>query len=371
MLWDHYLWTGKPDIVRRNWDALCRYWKHALAPLGEDGIWRTNAVLADIRVGQRCEPKQSSGIVTPWIIERLRWSAQMAEAIGEPKAAAEWRATADKMAEAFRKHHIVPAKDGVPAHVGDRLDTNKPDVARGYSQAGQTIAVTAGLLTREEAIADLEYAFSSFDGSPPDGVTRWNNPTYSYRSLKALSSVGMADRAVRHLIERYEPYLPRHPRNLVPLALQGPYGGPLPEYWISREDLNLKPGEINSAQPADETGSHGWGAVPLLWLHDSLLGVEIVEPGGGRLRIAPDAGGLAFVAGYTNTPKGVVWVKWEPAQWRLEIVIPNGMTAEVILPREFESRPVAVAEKAGTADPTDKNVFRIRSAGRYVFRAGP
>jgi len=112
----------------------------------------------------------------------------------------------------------------------------------------------------------------------------------------------------------------------VPLSLQGPYGGPLPEYWVSREDLNLKPGEKNPAQPADETGSHGWGSVPLLWLHDSLLGVRIVELGGARLRIAPETGGLAYVAGHTATPKGGVWVYYDPQQWRVEVRIPEGVT---------------------------------------------
>ena len=35
-------------------------------------------------------------------------------------------------------------------------------------------------------------------------------------------------------------------------------GGPLPEYWLSRIDMNTPPGQINHAQPIDGSGSHGW-----------------------------------------------------------------------------------------------------------------
>jgi hypothetical protein len=333
MLYDDYMWTADKEFLRRYWPTLQRFWGGVLARVGEDGVWRTRRVMADIRVGLHPQSDaQSSGIVTPFMIERLRWSAELAAALGETAQAQSWRDAADKMARAFRKYHIVPAEQGVPAHVDDRLDTANPTLARGYSQAGQANAILAGLLTTEEARATIEYAFPAPDGTPSPGVTRWNNPTFAYRVLRMLSNCGFTDRAVAHLIERYSPYLPGHPRNRVPAGLQGPYGGPLPEYWVSREDLGLKPGERDTAQPADETGSHGWGAVPLLWLHDSLLGVTILEPGGAKLRIAPQSGGLPFVAGHTMTPKGLVWVHWDPRQNRLELNLPLAVAAEVVLP---------------------------------------
>lgn len=261
----------------------------------------------------------------------------------------------------------MPAKDGVPAHVGDRLDPEDASIERGYSQAGQTIAVYAGLLSPEEARADLDYAFPDPDGSPPAGVTRWNNPTYGYRVLRALAEAGFAERAVRHLIERYSPYLPGHPRNPVPLELQGPYGGPLPEYWVSREDLGLPPGRKNTAHPGDETGSHGWGAVPLIWLHDTLLGVRITEPGGGRIRVAPNAAGLPYVAGHTVTPKGRVWVLWDPRAWKIEVGIPAAVRAELVLPPECAGKRVAVARADGKATPREAGIYDLDGAGTYVF----
>ncbi|MBN2474621.1 MAG: hypothetical protein JXB62_08430 [Pirellulales bacterium] len=369
-LYDDYQWTGRPERIRRYWDTLARYWKNVLGRVDDNGIFRTRHVFADIRVGLHCtHDRQSSGIVTPWIIQRLRWSAEMAEAVGEIEQGLAWRETADRMARAFRKHHLVPAADGVPVHVGDRFDPEDASLERGHSQAGHTVAVTSGLLTREEAWAALDYAFADPDGSPPPDVTRWNNPTYGYRALRALSHVGLVDRAVRHLLERYAPYLPGHPRNPTPLPLQGPYGGPLPEYWISREDLKLGPGEVNSAQPRDETGSHGWAAVPLLWLHDTLLGVRIAEPGGGRLRIAPHADGLPYVAGHTNTPKGLVWVHWDPQQWTLEVAIPRDVTAEIVLPPSCRGKRIVANCDAGDVQQRDARTFVVSGAGAYVFEA--
>ncbi|HUV40307.1 MAG TPA: alpha-L-rhamnosidase C-terminal domain-containing protein [Sedimentisphaerales bacterium] len=369
MLYDDYIWTGRTELIRRYWDNLCRYWDRALSEADENGLWKTSRILADIRVGVQCtNNNQSSGIVTPWMIERLRWSVEMAGAIGKRKKAQQWTSVADKMAEAFRKYHIVAATSDVPAHVGDIFDPADPLAKRGYSQAGQTIAVTSGLLGRRQAAADINYAFGEPDGRPGPGVTRWNNPTYCYRSLRALSEVGLAERAAAHLIERYSPYLPAHPRNPVPLKLQGPYGGPLPEYWVSREDLQLAPGQKNSPQPRDETGSHGWGAVPLLWLHDSLLGVTITKPGGGRIRIAPDAAGFAYVSGHTITPKGLVWVHWQPQSRCLEVSIPQAVTAEVVMPAGCEGKQVEVVRAAGKAQRSRAGVFTISRPGQYVFK---
>ncbi len=366
-IYDDYMWSGNTDLVTRTWEPLCRFWNRALSHVDSEGLWQTSHVLADIRIGVRPTDKGSSGMVTPWMIERLRWSAEMADAIGKIDQAKAWRETADRMKAAFRKYHVLPAAGDVPAHVADAYNPDKPGSPRGYSQAGQTIAITSGLLTSEEALADVQYAFPAPEGSPPEGVTRWNNPTYGYRALRAMSAVGFCDRAVAHLVERYAPYLPRHPRNPVPAVLQGPYGGPLPEYWVSREDLKLRPDQKNTTQPDDETGSHGWGAVPLLWLHDTLLGVTITAPGGNAIRIAPDAGGLPYVAGHTMTPKGVVWVYWDPQQWRLETTIPGGVQAEIVMPPICAGKRIEVVRSAGTVKRTGDGSFSA-GGGEYIFQ---
>ncbi|MFA6471481.1 MAG: alpha-L-rhamnosidase C-terminal domain-containing protein [Candidatus Latescibacterota bacterium] len=367
-LYDDYLWTGKTDMVRAEWNTLRKYWDNVLSRMGEDGIWRSARILADIRIGIHCQDdSQSSGMVTPWIIERLKWSAEMADAVNQGEQARKWRADAERMTAAFLKFHVIPTQGNIPTHVGDRLDTANLSLERGYSQAGQTVAIMTDLLPPAQARADMDYAFTAPVGAPPPGVTRWNNPSYFYRALTALSRVGMTDRAMAHFVERFSPYLPGNPNNHLPLELQGPYGGPIPEYWVSREDLNLKEGEKDTPQPADCTGSHGWGACPLLWLHESILGITITRPGGGKIRIAPDSGGLPYVEGHSATPKGMVWVHWEPRVNHLEVDIPAGVIAEVAVPRDRTGKRLATLSAAGRVTPAGEGNVTIHGAGTYKF----
>lgn len=368
-LWDEYMWSGDTDLVRHYWPVLTRYWENVLARVNEEGLWQTPAVLADIRVGVHADkPHQSSGMVTPVVIERLKWSARLAEAIGETIQSEAWNRAAEKMAEAFRRHHVIAARENVPAHVGDIFDPQDPAVARGFSQASQLAASYTGLLSPEQARQVLEYTFPAPEGTPPAGVTRWNNPTHVYRALKALTTAGMPERAVSHLKERYLPYLPASPSNPLSLRLQGPFGGPLPEYWVSREDLGLKPGELNPAQPEDPTGSHGWGAVPLYWLHEHLLGVTLTAPGGARIRIAPETGGLPFVSGWTNTPKGPVYVYYDPQQWTVEAVLPAGVTADLVRPAPFAGKRVELVQEAGGAEKNVAESIGVTGPGRFYLR---
>jgi hypothetical protein len=338
-LYDQYEWSGNKEDVNRYWPQLTKLWGLELAQLDSDGIWRSNKVLADIRVGEH--PKngdESSGIATAQLVVRLRESITLAHETGHSEQEEQWTTALKRMEEAFRTHLIVPADGSVPAHVPDVISSaatsSRP---RGYSQAAQAMAALADLIPPDQLSADIAYAFPQPDGSPSDGVTRWNNPTYAYRVLRMLSDNKHADLAVRHLRERYEPYLAGDKRNHVAPQLQGKLGGPLPEYFVSRDDLKLSSEEKDTAQPVDETGSHGWGAVPLLWAHDTLLGVRITQAGGAQLSIAPQDGGLPYVQGTTYTPHGVVSVDWRPELQQLKIRVPVGVTYRLTLPGRLQT----------------------------------
>ncbi len=366
-IYDDYMWTGDVEFLKQYWGNLCSYWDAILSHVNEEGLFLANHLLCDIRVGVTpASNEESSGMITPWVIERLVWSVQLAEAVGDTERAAKWGSIMKKMTAAFRKYHLIPASGGVPLHVDDVYAPGNPVAQRGFSQASHTISVTSHLLTPEESLVILDYVFPGPDGTPPDGVTRWNNPTYCQRALQALTENGFGERAVAHLLERYAPYLPCHPRNKTPLVLQGPLGGPLPEYWINREDGNLKDDEIDRAQPDDETGSHGWGCVPLLWMHDSLLGIRVTQPGGGRICIAPNAAGLPYVSGHSMTPKGLVSVYWDPSSLILEVTIPAVVTAEVVFPAGTSPDRISCPEAAKSLGG---GRFEVNTAGHFRWFA--
>jgi hypothetical protein len=334
-LYDDYLWTGETSRLQLYWPKVIKWWDLVLSKVDSTGLWLEPRVFADIRIGVHAEDGQSSGIASAQIIQRLTLAIAMARAVGDTDHAEAWSKTHDEMVDAFRRDHLVPASGGIPLHVDDVASPETSNLNRGFSQAAQAMAIEGGLLRPEEAASDLDYSFAAPDGSPSAHVDRWNNPTYLYRSLNALTMAGDSERAVQHLLERFAPYLPGDPRNPSPLILQGPWGGPLPEYWVSREDLGLAEGSLSPTQPIDPTGSHGWAAVGLVWLHDSLLGVRILQPGGGVLQIKPDTGGLKFVEGTTMTPKGAVFVSWKPALQRLSIDLPGQVKAMVQLPPDL------------------------------------
>lgn len=324
-LYDDYLWTGETTRIKAYWPQVEAFWQPVLAKVTPKGLWIEPDVFADIRIGVHPTEGQSSGIVTAQLIGRLQLSIVMANASGNTADAARWQSTHDRLLQSFMRDHLVPQAGSVPQHVDDVAEPGKAQIHRGYSQAAQAMAISAGLLPGAQAEADLEYAFGAPDGSPLTGVDRWNNPTYLFRSLDALSAVGLSERAAHHLFERFGPYLPGDPKNETPKLLQGPFGGPLPEYWVSRADLGLAPGVFASTQPIDATGSHGWSAVGLVWLHRRLLGVTIANPGGDTLAIAPDAAGMTHVEGTTLTPRGAVTVAWSPQEPLLSIDLPEGV----------------------------------------------
>lgn len=351
-LYDEFLWSADREFVRTYFPHLTLMWDKVLELAGEDGLWRTNHVLADIRVSRiPSNPQQSSGVIQPWLVERLRMSAVLADAIGQNEQAERWRLEADRLQEAYRRWHIIPPQANRPPLSADVSDPSDPNLERGIGQAGHTVAIYADVFPAEHAVETIDYVFPDPDGSPPTGVTRWNNPTYFYRALRALHHVGRTERAVRHLIERFAPYLPANPANWTTPRLQGGSGGPLPEYWVSRVDLGLRPGEINIPQPPDETGSHSWPCVPLIWLHDALLGVTITEPGGSKLRIAPHAAGLPYVTGTTMTPKGKVYVHYDPEALELKVEIPAEVQATLLAPPEMRERRVRRFNADGTNKP--------------------
>lgn len=360
MLWDEWRWSGDKEMVRRFFPTLERYVTLLLQPLGEDGIWRFSRVLADIRTTQNVPEGGASGLITPWLISRLPRFAELAEAAAQPACATRWRAAAEAMKAAFLQHFLVPAEGSRPALLTDVLDAALQPLP-GFSQAGHSEALAEGLIDAATARAMLDYVFPNPDGDPPAGVLRWNNPTYSERVLRALSRHGLGERAMRHLLSRYAEYLPGDPKNPTPALFQGPFGGPLPEYWISREDLGLAPGEINTRQPVDDTGTHGWGAVPLLWLHEHVLGVTIQSPGGAELRIAPDLCGRPRVHGQTCTPRGIVAVDAH-ADGRLTITVPANTTAQVILP--VPSGPVN-----GPVTKLSDQTIRLTGPGTWEWQA--
>lgn len=63
-----------------------------------------------------------------------------------------------------------------------------------------------------------------------------------------------------------------------------------------------------------------------------VLGVQPVEPGFARVRIAPQLGDLAWAEGIVPTPHGDVSVRRDNEPLRGAVTLPPGMEGKVVLP---------------------------------------
>ena len=80
------------------------------------------------------------------------------------------------------------------------------------------------------------------------------------------------------------------------------------------------------------TWNHAWGAAPANIITRYLLGVRPLEPGYTKILIAPELGTLKWMQGKVPTPRGPVRVAWQSNPASLDLDIPAGATARVLLP---------------------------------------
>lgn len=196
----------------------------------------------------------------------------------------------------------------------------KPD--NGLKQAAALMAI-AGLQSPEEACSKVIAA----------GGAQGFSTFYGYYMLEALARAG-----------RYEEAMD---------IMRAYWGGMLDlgatTFW---EDFNLEwardAGRIDEPTPngkKDIHGSfgaycypgyrhslcHGWASGPTAWLGRHVLGIEVVEPGCRKVKIAPHLGHLQWVEGTFPTPYGPIEVKHVRGEdGRVESVIHAPEEVEVI-----------------------------------------
>jgi alpha-L-rhamnosidase len=143
------------------------------------------------------------------------------------------------------------------------------------------------------------------------------------------------------------------------------------ERWNSiRADGNFGPVNMNSFN------HYAYGAVAD-WMFAHLGGIQIIEPGYKKVRIAPLAGrgGLTEAQGSVRTPYGLISSAWKQTEGRLElsVVIPANTSAEIVIPTTnaaavFEGGTPAVKAPGIRAEPflADRLILHVGS-GRYQF----
>jgi len=87
--------------------------------------------------------------------------------------------------------------------------------------------------------------------------------------------------------------------------------------------------------------SHGWCSSPLVQMSSRILGVSPASPGFKTITIRPQLCDLTWAKGTVPTPQGNVAVSWkrEGNKLSLDVTVPEGAKADIILPTERFSQP--------------------------------
>lgn len=341
--------TGDASIVRRNWDAIRRFYDFIYASATKDGnlleegrsSWFSGDWLNLEEVDRLEEHKV---IATAYFAENTRMMAEMAAALGETSQAAEWNELVPKIREAFIAAYRRP--DG-SIYTGTQTVyamTLGMDLIADPEQRKRTADKFV-----EKLAADNFHLKTGFLGTP------W--------LLPALSKIGRDDLAMRLLLNEDYPSWGFEIRMGATTMW---------ERWNSiRANGEFGPVKMNSFN------HYAYGAVGD-WMFGHLGGLQIIEPGYKKSRIAPlvGGGGLSRAKCSIQTIYGQLASEWKLSggELTLAVEVPVNTTAEIIIPatsadaiREGK-KPVASAR--GVKEFAFKNglMTLLVGSGRYEFK---
>jgi alpha-L-rhamnosidase len=342
--------TGDTRIVRRNWDWMRRFYRFVHDSATRDGnlleegrsSWFSGDWL-NLEGVDRLEEHRV--IATAYFAENTRMMAEMAAAIGELKEAAAWSALVPDIRAEFATTYR--RADG-SIFMGTQT-AYAMALGIGLIDDQSERALTAAKFV-EKLAADNHHLKTGFLGTP------W--------LLPALTRIGRNDLAMQLLLNEDYPSWGFE---------IGMGATTMWERWNSiRADGAFGPVDMNSFN------HYAYGAVAD-WMFQHLGGLEIIEPGYKKTRIAPliGAGGLTYSRCSLRTPYGLLACDWEAGDdtVKLTVVVPPNTSAEVVIPaasadavREGNG-PSASAVGVKEAEFTDGTLTLQVGSGRYEFAA--
>ncbi|MBK6885244.1 MAG: family 78 glycoside hydrolase catalytic domain [Tetrasphaera sp.] len=301
-LWWAY---ADPSRLAAHYPAMRDHLTGVEASLSENGLWDKGFQFGDwldpdAAPHEPWNAKADKGVVaTACLYRSATFAAEAARQLGLDEEM-RWVALAERTRAAFTEHYV--GDDG-------RIHS---DCATVYALAIHFALVTGD--RRDQAAARLAELVrargfrvsTGFAGTP---FVTW-----------ALSETGYVEEAYRLLLER------ECPSWLYPVTMGAT------TIW-ERWDSMLTDGSIN---PGDMTSFNHYalGAVAD-WLYQVVGGIRPAAPGYARLLIQPTPGpGLDWARAVLDTRQGRVECGWrrEGEQIRVEVSVPDGIPAQVVLP---------------------------------------
>jgi len=340
--------TGDARIVRRNWEAMRRFYRFVHESATGDGNLleegRSSWFSGDwLNLEQVDRLDEHRVIATAYFAENTRMMAEMAAALGEAEQAAQWIALATNIRKAFVEAYRSP--DG-SIYTGTQTVYAMAlgmDLIADPHQREQTASKFVAKLA-----ADNYHLRTGFLGTP------W--------LLPALSRIGRDDLAMRLLLNEDYPSWGFEIRMGATT---------LWERWNTiRADGEFGPVDMNSFN------HYAYGAVAD-WMFAHLGGVQVLEPGYRKSRIAPLIAqtGMSHARCTLQTPHGLLASNWELANGalKLTVTVPANTSAEIVIPaarvNDVREGGTPAVSARGVRDVTfkDDQVTLLVGSGHYEF----
>ena len=321
--WAEYLARGDVSLLRRQYPTMQRFLDAALWWAGLFSvrpsrrlIWRFPFHFGDWAApqgGARAWIARGKWIATAYLANSLAVVARIADLLGEADDAARYRALRVRVEDAFRT-----------------VLTDGSGTLRTEFQTGYVLPLHFGMVHGDEAETMADNLVRLIDEA--DGKLATGFPGTPY-ILFALSDNGRVDEAYDLLLQTGCP-------SWLYTVLAG--GTTIWERWDAlRPDGTVNISKLSGT--GDDSGSAGGmvsfnhyaaGAVGD-WLYRRVAGIEPLEGGYRRFRVAPVlGGGLTSARGVVRTPFGTARSEWTLREGRFELTVevPVSTTGTVQLP---------------------------------------
>ena len=354
-LYDYYWHTGDVEFTREMYPALeaaLGWLQQQISP--RDGLIR----VARRRAGNWHPPELPTGILTPvnclaaWAFQA---GAALARALGTNARAEAWQ---------LQWHSLVQAINGRLWHHerGVYLLCDRYPIVVQDANAAAVLAGVAGPGRSQQAMAYLAerlrcpFGPLTAEESTP-AMDSYVSPFASFYELLARARLEDTPELL-DMIRTCWGYMVQTDPASTFWEKMSPEGRPQPY-----------PG-----RPASQTSlAHAWSAGPTYVLSSAILGVQPLAAGYARAAVEPQVEDvqsivgevLSWAEGTVPTPHGGISVRWqrpEPGRCRLEVGIPEGVTADVRFPIAAE-RLIGAEDTPTLADGFDEGRPRFSGLG--------
>lgn len=314
--WALFQEHGDREILRRAYPSMTAYLRDVAGRLDEHGLWSSGFQFGDWLDPNAPDDRASEGptdrhlIAQAYLCRAARRLARTAEILGNAADAAEFDALDARVRAAFRREYVTGS---------GRLVS---ETATAYA-----LAIGFDLLDRDQLVhagnrlADLlaRNGFriaTGFAGTP--------------HVLPALTATGHTEEAYLTLMQTELPSF------LYPITVGAT------TIW-ERWDAVLPDGTLRRTG-TPSLNHYAYGAVAE-WMHRVIGGLEPLEPGYRRVRIAPvPGGGLTHAVLTHDTDLGRFRIAWRitGCVMSVRVALPPGAEAMMVLPADPDGREVPV-----------------------------